>query len=185
MNRRNKNKAVWIRSHRAVLLLLGVSLAAGLLFAQKPSLPKHETITIKGRTLASVDRRTGYLRGGFGDSYQVFVFGLEPSNHGDPIAPTKVMYRFFKSEPALPDSFLDASKRYELQVVREPKCDETVQSLSYEENSDENGRPLPSSYILRPLDGAPKDVLKPDVVLACYVMSPGKYKGLSQRNHQG
>jgi hypothetical protein len=144
-----------------------------------PSAPKEEMVSVRGRVLAGVNYLTGYLRGGFGDHYQVFVFGLEPGSPSGPIAPVKIMYKFFfKTESALPDSFFDASKHYELRVVRESSCDETVQNLSYEKNDDEAGKPLPSTYILRPLNGAPKDVLKPDAVLPCYLLRPGRYKVL-------
>lgn len=178
MNRNSKDAR--IRLLQVVLLLISI-LAGGLLFAQKPSFPKQETVSIKGRTLAGVDYLTGFLRGGLGDHYEVFVFGLEPPHQGSPVVPVKVMYKFFQSESALPESFLDASRRYELYVVRQPNCDETVQSLSYEKNYDETGKPLSPSYILRPLNGAPNAVLKrPDLALACYVMRPGKYKVLSQ-----
>jgi hypothetical protein len=177
MNPRNKR---WgIRFYQVGFLLVGLVLTGVLLLAQKPSLPKEKTVSIKGRPLAGVAYLTGYLRGGLGDHYEVFVFGLESKSRDGSLVPVKVMYRFFyKTESALPDAFLDASKRYQLQVIREPNCDETVESLSYQKNSDPTGKPLPSSYILQPLTGAPKEVLKSDLVLPCYVMRPGKYKTL-------
>jgi hypothetical protein len=160
-------------------LLAGLVLAGTLVLAQKPSLPKEKRVSIKGRPLASVAYLTGFLRGGFGDHYEVFVFGLESKSHDNSLVPVKVMYKFFyKTESALPDAFLDASKRYQLQVIREPNCDETLESLSYQKNADTTGKPLPSSYILQPLTGAPKEVLKSDMVLPCYVLRPGKYKAL-------
>ena len=67
-----------------------------------------------------------------------------------------------------------------MQAVREPKCDESVNSLSYVKNVDESGKPLPPTYVLRFLEGAPKVVLKPDAVLPCYVLRPGNYKLLHQ-----
>jgi hypothetical protein len=62
--------------------------------------------------------------------------------------------------------------------VRTPRCDESVKKLSYEENEDETGKPLPPTYILRMMDGAPKDLLKPDSVLPCYLLRPGNYQEL-------
>jgi hypothetical protein len=177
-NQSNRATRIFLQG---IAFLLASVLLPTWLPAQKASASKEKTISVRGRVLAGVNYLTGYLRGGFGDHYEVFVFGLEPRSQGDPVAPVKVMYKFFyKTEPALPDSFLDSSKLYELQLVREPSCDETVQNLSYQKNEDETGKPLPSTYILRPLDGAPKDVLKPDSVLPCYVLTPGKYKVLSQ-----
>jgi hypothetical protein len=137
-------------------------------------------IIMAGRVLADVDHLTGFLKGSFGDRYQVFVFGTESKEkQRDHLALVKVMYEFYKSDPSLTDSFFDYSNRYELQLVRESSCDETVQSLSYEKNVDETGKPLPSTYVLRLLDGVPKHVLKPDALLPCYVLRPGKYRVLS------
>jgi hypothetical protein len=45
---------------------------------------------------------------------------------------------------------------------------------------DQSGKPLQPSYVLRFLEGAPKDLLKPDAVLPCYVLRPGKYKVLDE-----
>jgi hypothetical protein len=138
------------------------------------------TTIVVGRVLAEVDHLTGFLRGSFGDRYEVFVFGSEAmAEQTHSFAPVKVMYKFYKSEQPLASSFYDYSNRYEMQVVREPSCDETVKSLSYEKNVDETGRPLPPTYVLRPLNGAPKHVLKLDATLPCYVLRPGKYKVLS------
>lgn len=118
--------------------------------------------------------------GGFGDHYEVFVFGLEPTSQSGPVTPVKVMYKFFyKTEPALPDSFFDFAKHYELTIARDSSCDETVQNLAYQKNETLEGKPLRPTYILRPLVGAPKDVLKPDAVLPCYVLTPGQYKLLT------
>jgi hypothetical protein len=55
-----------------------------------------------------------------------------------------------------------------------------VQNLSYQKNTDETGKPLPSTYILHPLDGASTDVLKPDSTLPCYILRPERYKLLIQ-----
>jgi len=185
LSRRNSSDALdrqnnkqRIRFYKAACLLTSLFLIGVLSLAQKPALPKTKTVSLKGRPLAGVDYLTGFLRGGLGDRYEVFVFGVDPSNRGSSIAPVKVMYRFFQSESALPDSFFDASKRYELEVVRAPDCDETVQSLSYQKNTDDTGKPLASTYILRPLTGTPQNVLKPDLMLPCYVLRPGRYKML-------
>lgn len=61
-----------------------------------------------------------------------------------------------------------------------PAVTKPCSTLSYEKNVDETGKPLPPTYVLRPVNGAPKDVLKPDAVLPCYVLRPGRYKILSQ-----
>jgi hypothetical protein len=81
------------------------------------------------------------------------------------LPPIKIMYKFYKSELPLPESFLDYSIVYELQLTRESSCDETGKSLSFEKNVDENGKQLPPTHVLRFLDGAPKDAIEPDAFL--------------------
>jgi len=114
---------------------------------------------------------------GLGPKYTTFIFGVEKDGV---IAPVKVSYAFFKSQGPPPDSFFDHSKLYKLEALREPKCDETLSSLAQIKNVDESGKPLPPTNVLRLLDGAPKELLKPDLVLPCYVLRAGKYKLISQ-----
>ena len=148
--------------------------------AQKASPLKatsKETTRLLGRVLAwRVIEESG---AGLGPEYQVFLFGVE-GYKGSSITPVKITYAFFRSDGSLHDSFFDYSKRYELQGVRYAKCDESVQSFSYAKNVDESGKPLPPINILRFVDGAPRDALKPDATLACYILRPGRYKTLSQ-----
>jgi hypothetical protein len=136
----------------------------------------EKTTPIVGRVLADVS--TLAFGVGLGPQYVVFIFGVEKGT--ERVEPVKIAYAFFKSDGPPPDSFFDYFKQYELQAVRESKCDETVESLAYVKNVDESGKPLPSTYALRFLEGAPKIELKPDAVLPCYVLRPGKYKVLSQ-----
>jgi hypothetical protein len=179
-NNRGKNLFLLLISSLLAILVLSTELSA-----QKISAPKEETIWIRGRVVASVGYLSGYLRGGFGDHYQVFVVDLDPKAERDPVTLVKIMYKFFyKAESPLPDSFFDSSKRYEMQVFRDSSCDETLQNLSYQKNEDETGKQLPPTYILRPLDGAPKDIFRPDSVLPCYVLRPGGYKLLKSREGQ-
>ncbi len=137
----------------------------------------EKTRPLVGRVLADVSTLT--FGAGLGPKYTSFIFGVEEdgSTH---VVPVKISYAFFKSDGPPPDGFFDYSKRYELQAVRESKCDETVDSLSYVKNADESGKPLPPTYVLRFLKGAPKIVLKPDLVLPCYVLRPGNYRLLNQ-----
>jgi len=130
-------------------------------------------VPIRGRVLAW--KETLAFGAGLGPQWTVFIFfGAEAD--GTQVHPLKIAYALFKSEGPPPDSFFDYPKRYELQAVRETKCDETVNSLSHIENVDESGKASPPSYALRFLDGALKDVLKPDAILPCYVLRPGKYR---------
>lgn len=149
----------------------------------KPELKKSEkSVVLTGRILGSVDYVTGFPRGGLGDQFEVFIFGVDRAGgNGSGATPVKIMFKFYKSESPLPASFFDYSLRYELQLARESSCDETVQSLSYEKNVDQTGKTLPPTKVLRLLDGVPKDALRLDTMLACYVLRPGKYRALTGR----
>jgi hypothetical protein len=137
----------------------------------------EKTRPLVGRVLADVSTLT--FGAGLGPKYTSFIFGVEEggSTH---LVPVKVSYAFFKSDGPPLESFFDYSKRYELKAIRDPKCDETVDSLSYVKNVDESGKPLPPTYVLRFSKGAPKVVLKPDAVLPCYALRPGNYKLIDQ-----
>ena len=161
---------------RTTSLLLATVLMSTNLLAQRTPTSKAGTekpTRIVGHVLATVGSLV--FGAGLGPQYTTFVFGVEEDG-GARVAPVKISYAFFKSEGVPPDSFFDYSKRYEMQAVRDPKCDETLNSLSYVKNVDESGKPMQPTYVLRILEGAPKDVLKPDFVLPCYVLRPGKYK---------
>ena len=137
----------------------------------------EKTRPLVGRVLADVSTLT--FGAGLGPKYTSFIFGVEEGGSAH-VVPVKVSYAFFKSDGPPPDNFFDYSKRYELQAVRESKCDEVVESLAYVKNVDDSGKPLPPTYALRFLQGAPKIELKPDAVLPCYILRPGKYKVLTQ-----
>jgi hypothetical protein len=161
---------------RTVALI--VAALVSLSVAQKtPTKTGEKNVPLVGRVLADV---SSFVFGaGLGPQHTTFVFAVEQDG-GTRVEPVKVSYAFFKSEGPPPDSFFDYSKRYELQVVRDTKCDESVDSLSRVKNVDQSGKPLPPTDALRFLEGAPKDALKSDAILPCYVLRPGKYKVLSQ-----
>jgi hypothetical protein len=174
----NNNKRIGVFSCTVVALIAAVLTSVSM--AQKT--PDDQGVTEKtrplvGRVLADVSMLT--FGAGLGPKYTSFIFGVEEGG-GVRVVPVKVSYAFFKSDGLPPDSFFDYSKRYELQAVRESKCDEAVKSLAYVKNVDDSGKPLPPTYALRFLKGAPKIELKPDAVLPCYVLRPGKYKVLTR-----
>lgn len=165
-------------NRRIGTVVLIVATLVSVSAAQKPSTGTDaaKPVRLVGRVLADVSSFA--FGAGLGPQYTTFVFAVEQG--GTRVEPMKVSYAFFKSEGPPPDSFFDYSKRYELQAVRDTKCDESVDSLSHVKNVDQSGKPLPPSDALRFLDGAPKDALKSDAILPCYVLRPGKYKVLSQ-----
>lgn len=146
---------------------------------QKAKPSGEKTTSLVGRPLAW--KLPLFLGAGVGPLSEVFVFGVEKGGP-EGIAVTKIVYTFFEPQGLLPNDFFDYSKRYELQVVRDPKCDEGLNNLSYIKSVDQaSGKPLPPEYALRFSDGAPKDAPKPDSILACYVLRPGRYRVLSQK----
>lgn len=146
---------------------------------QKPA--EEKTATVQGRVLAIVEM---YLGGGLGPQWDEFVFGVEPTgSHGKQVAPIKVMYAYNDPKGKLGGKFFDHAKLYEFQLERDRTCDETVAKVSQVENRDLSGKVAPYNA-LGVLDGAPKDLLKLDLVLPCYVLRHGKYKVVSQDKQQ-
>lgn len=65
-------------------------------------------------------------------------------------------------------------------MTHETHCDETVESISFQKNEDDTGKPLPPTYDLQILYGAPRNLLRPESVLPCYILRPRAYKVISQ-----
>jgi len=139
-------------------------------------------LLMMGHVLARIEGLTYRINPLGGQRYEVFIFGIDKweRSSGKSASPVKVVYEFYRDEPNLPEKFFDFSSRYELTVVRDTKCDESVKSLSYEVNLSDSGKPLPATYVLKVLDGAPTDVLKPDLILPCFILRPGQYKVVSK-----
>lgn len=142
----------------------------------------RKQVPLTGHVLARVEHLTGYMRNALGGQlYDVFVFGTDDGDgKGNSLIPVKIVYEFYPKDPSLPEKFFDHSPLYELRVYREAGCDESVKSLSYETDN-EAGKPPRPRNILRVLNGASSDVLKPDLILACYLLWPGQYRTLSDR----
>jgi hypothetical protein len=147
---------------------------------QSDSVSTEKRVPIVGRVLANV--ATLGFGAGLGPQYQTFIFGMESKNaQGDQVVkPVEIVYAFFKDEGPLRDSFFDHSKRYELNVVRDSRCDQPLSKLSYEKNTDTSGKELPPTNVLQILYGTPRDVLKSDAILPCYILHGLRYKVISQ-----
>ena len=144
------------------------------LVCSQTATPDREVLV--GRVIADVPRLTHGA--GIGPLWQDFIFGVQSENEPTKIKPVLIAYAFhnYKLDGPLPDAFFNHSKLYELHVRREAHCDDTVESLSIVKNEIVDGRPLPPSPGIAMLDGAPKDILKPDMVLPCYVLYRGNYR---------
>jgi hypothetical protein len=172
--RRNNSKPVYIIGFALVALFVhALALPSTVQQTPKGRAAALKTQRLVGRVLASIGSLAYGV--GLGPEHVRFIFGIEERG-GATVMPVKISYAFFKDEGPPPDSFFDYSKRYELQVIRDPQCDESWESLSYVKNIGQTGKPLPPTYVLRFLDGAPKLELRPQTVLPCYILRPGSYK---------
>jgi hypothetical protein len=99
------------------------------------------------------------------------------------VRPIQIAYAFFGSEQLPSESFWDESKLYEIEVRRERGCDTKVENLAYVKNTTEDGKELPRSFVLRFAKGAPKDLLKDEAVLPCYVLWYGDYRQVQPKNN--
>jgi hypothetical protein len=152
-------------------------LASVYLHGQSAATPDSKdastTIFIQGRVLAAID--SPFHGAGVGPKYESFIFGLEKTK--GQMLPIKIRYAYF-GRHGLSASFFDYTKRYELAAVRDASCDETVSSLSLIRNVDSSGRELPPTDALRPMNGAPKGLLKPEMSLSCYIVEEERFKAV-------
>jgi len=136
----------------------------------------ERAVVLVGRVLAD---RMGPLSSGagLGPHSKVFIFGAQDAaGDGKTLLPVAIEYQFYKSDPPLAKSFFDFSKLYSMRVVRDSRCEVTIDDLAYVNVRDKSENSLTRTYILHPLDGAPLDLLKPEKKLACYVLHPSDYR---------
>jgi hypothetical protein len=165
---------------RYVALLAMSAILCTSAAAQNDSASKGKKIPLVGRVLAGIASLT--FGAGLGPQYQTFIFGVESKNaQGEQVVtPVAILYAFFKDQGPLRNSFYDHSKLYQLIVERDSRCDQPLSKLSYDRNVDETGKELPPTNVLQILYGAPRDVLKPDLVLSCYALRGPAYKVIRQ-----
>jgi hypothetical protein len=148
-------------------------LASGISPLARTSMRDKEIMV--GRVLAEIDRPAG---AGVGPLWRFFIFGVESSSANEQTKPVLIRYVFhnWKADGPPPASFYDYSRLYELQVVRDAKCDEAVSTLAIVKNETEDRKSLPPSPGIWFLNGTPRDAVKSDMVLPCYVLSRGNYR---------
>ena len=154
-----------------VLLLTQLSIGAkatAQVETQPESQGQQRVTILRGRILA--DLALQFHGAGLGPKYQTFIFGVE-QNDGH-IQPVKISYVYF-GRSGLASGLFDYTKRFELRAVREKRCDDSVEHLSWVKNSDSSGRELPPTYVLRLLDGVPDALIKPEMNLPCYFVGEG------------
>ncbi len=143
---------------------------------QKPTVVPE---TLRGRPVAEVVSLLS--SSSLTHKWMSFYFAAEEPNGS--VRPIQIAYAFFRSEQLPSESFWDYSKLYEIKVRRERGCDTKVENLAYVKNTTEDGKELPRSFVLRFAKGAPKDLLKDEAVLPCYVLWYGDYRQVQPKNN--
>jgi len=146
-----------------------------------------QQVTLVGRVLASPDPLTNY-GGSLDCHFEEFLFGAESNGERGKkvITPVLIALCYYGNEEPLTDPFFDHSKLYELHVDRTGERGVRLKDVAYHTfvNS-ATGEESPPEMGMQVLDGAPKDLLKPDLLLPCYELRWGGFKILSQGTAPG
>jgi hypothetical protein len=156
--------------------MVGTVLAALILLVMSPasvgrSPARADRVALNGHVLVSIEKT--WLGAGLGLFHSTFIFGVR-SPGTTALSPVKISYVFAGRSDQLRDDFFDYSRQYELQVSRDPECDEKLDDLLAIRNKD--GTPLPPGDGPRALKGAPEIHMRPNSILPCYSLRPGDYR---------
>lgn len=152
-------------------LLAAIFTATFTLASEKAAVSPEHTV-VRGRVIADI--RSVAFGAGLGPQWMSFIFAVQTSS--GKVIPVRIAYAFYKTGHLPPDSFWDYAKLYDLNVQRDPRCDTTVQAISFDKNVDEPGNTLPPTLVLHSAKNAPARPLRPDTALPCYVLWYGQYK---------
>jgi hypothetical protein len=138
----------------------------------KPTASKlpFEEFRIVGRVLASPDP---LMHASTLDCHvEEFLFGVESIGTGAKklITPVEIANCYHGNEQPLPDAFFDHSKLYQLRVARICGGDSTFAEAAFATWVDTATGKEKQVMGMQMLKGAPKHLLKPDLVLPCYVL---------------
>jgi hypothetical protein len=127
--------------------------------------PKKLGAALTGKFIAQVD---GPPLTGFGVNQQSYVFEMS-----SPAGAQLVTIRdnFLIYEPHLPDRKLDYSKLYKITVIRDQKCDETLENISRRFVFDSHGGFVEMKYALTYAKNLPSLTLPWKSPLPCYLVS--------------
>jgi hypothetical protein len=156
------------------MAMLGIICCAPILWSTAKSTPKTERLT--GHVLGYVPNIL-QVNGDGGELLPfIFIpdFSAKEEQH---ISPVAVDYRFFSREPALPDTFFDYAKHFQIEATRNSACDTTVGDFFYMKLFRDNKLKNPSGRIYRfqLSTSAPKLDFADSLALPCYEMTPGNY----------
>jgi hypothetical protein len=164
-----------MKSVEVLLVLVIATLSASA--QQKPAVAAPETL--RGRPVAEV---ISLLHGSsLSHKWMSFYFATEKPDGS--IRPIEIAYAFYRSDQLPSKSFWDYSNVYEIKVRRDSLCDTKVENLAYVKNTTENGKELPRSFALRLAKGAPRDMLKDEAVLPCYVLWYSDYRQITPKSN--
>jgi hypothetical protein len=148
------------KQYSNIFLLVLMFLTVSFLWAQ------NETI-LRGRVLADID--DGNHETGTSERYHLFIFGVESKGREGERNVTPVLIMYSYSDSILPKSFFNYSKLYELKAHRDPVGDISLEAVALIKIVNSDGKEVePPISTLTLLDGAPKDILKMDAMLAQY-----------------
>jgi hypothetical protein len=167
---RNKNCRA-LKISTAILAILAFT-ATSVSFAT--STPKTERLT--GHVLGYVPNLL--QSNGDGGELLPFIFIPDSSTKEEQqISPVAVGYRFFSGQAALPDTFFDYAKRFQIDVTRNSACDTTAGDFFYLKIFSDKKLKKPSGRIYRfqLSTDAPKLDFADSLALLCYEMTPGNY----------
>lgn len=163
--------AAYNPSMRTSLSVLVAAVLALTCHGQQAPAKNHSKEVIHGHVVADVASLV--FGAGLGHKWVSFIFAAEQTNGPKLI---RIAYAFDVDSQLPPDSFWNYRNRYEMRVRRDPRCDTTVQDISYERNLDPKGGELPPSFILHFTKNSPVNALRPDLMLPCYVLWHSDYK---------
>jgi len=113
--------------------------------------------------------------------WQVFIFQVGSEKGESHQYLSKVEYEYTDADGPLTEAFFDYAKHYQLNVSRDPSCDESLASLSILRAPDERNSALMTRNLLQALPGAPADALSTRETLPCFILRLGGYRVLKRR----
>ena len=139
-------------------------------------------VAILGRVLAAPDPML-HNGGNLSCRFEQFLFGaeLEGAARQRVLMPVLVSFCYYGYEAPLPETFFDHTILYELHVTRDPVADVLLKDVAFHRQVDPStGKSEPPTMGMRVLGGVPRNLLKPDLLLPCYVLYSDGYKVVRQ-----
>ena len=135
-------------------------------------------VTIVGRVLAAPDPML-HNGGNLSCRFEQFLFGaeLEGAARQRVLMPVLVSFCYYGYEAPLPETFFDHTILYELHVARDPGEDVLLKDVAFHTGVDPStGKTRPPTMGMRVLGNVPRNLLKPNLLLPCYVLYSDGYR---------